>query len=245
MNLKRPFIFIFGLLAVAFVGVVGLIVPQAVRAYEPMPPQLLQNRCDSQWASSINTAVSQTYNISPDSLLESLHNGATLAELADSPLELMRLKADLLKVAQARLDTAVSNDLLTQEQADKIAPLLPLAVDQLVENGGGPYWGQGYLGGRLWGYWHDTAADTVGVSVESLANELFAGVSLGEVADSQGVEVDVLVSNLLATPLTKLDQAVANGLITADQAERVSQRLETAVSQLIYVAGPCSVTIEQ
>jgi len=241
MNTNRTkFLGIASILA-ALLAVFGMV--QGAKAAGPALPTLPVQagaRCEVEWTTPLDTAVATAYEISIEELTAGLQNGATLAELADNPVELLRLKAALLQIAQEKVDTAVTNETITPEQADKLMQLAPLAVDRLVENGGGPYWGQGLAGGRFWGHWRETAASSLDLSVADLAGELANGSSLGEVAEAEGTDVSALVDALLVKATTALDQAVSNGLVTPEQAARLSQRLETAVTKLIYIPGPCA-----
>ncbi|MCB8924626.1 MAG: hypothetical protein H6652_03255 [Ardenticatenaceae bacterium] len=241
MNTNRTKVYGIAAILGALLAILGL--AQKANAAGPALPTLPVQagaRCEIEWTTPLDTAVATAYEMSIAELTAGLQNGATLAELADNPVELLRLKAALLQIAQEKVDTAVSNETITPEQADKLMQLAPLAIDRLVENGGGPYWGQGLAGGRFWGHWRDTAASSLDLSVADLAGELANGSSLGEVAEAEGADVSVLVDALLVKATTALDQAVSNGLVTPEQAARLTQRLETAVTKLIYIPGPCA-----
>ena len=238
MNTNRIKILGIASILAALLAVFGVV--QGAKAAGPTSPAQAGARCEVEWTAPLDTAVTTAYDMSIEELTAGLQNGATLAELADNPVELLRLKAALLQIAQEKVDTAVTNETITPEQADKLMQLAPLAVDRLVENGGGPYWGQGLAGGRFWGHWRDTAASSLDLSVADLAGELADGSSLGEVAEAEGADVSVLVDALLVKATNILDQAVSNGLVTPEQAARLSQRLETAVTKLIYIPGPCA-----
>ena len=239
MNTNRIKILGIASILAALLAVFGVV--QGAQAAGPTLPAQAGARCEVEWTAPLDTAVATAYDMSIEELTAGLQNGATLAELADNPVELLRLKAALLQIAQEKVDTAVSNETITPEQADKLMQLAPLAIDRLVENGGGPYWGQGLAGGRFWGHWRDTAASSLDLSVADLAAELANGSSLGEVAEAEGADVSVLVDALLVKATNILDQAVSNGLVTPEQAARLTQRLETAVTKLIYIPGPCAV----
>lgn len=238
MNTNRIKILSFASVLGVLLAIFGMV--QGANAAAPTLPLPAGARCEIAWTDPLDTAVATAFTMTPEEITAGLENGATLAELAENPAELMRLKAALLQTAQEKADTAVANETITPEQAEKLMQLAPLAVERLVENGGGPYFGQGVAGGRFWGHWRDTAASALNLSVADLAGELAAGTSLGDVAEAQGTDVAALVDALLVKATTALDQAVSNGLVTADQAVRLTQMLETAVSKLIYIPGPCA-----
>lgn len=86
-------------------------------------------------------------------------------------------------------------------------------------------------GGRL----IDIVADLTGLSVEDIQAERVAGSSISDIAEANGVSTDTVVSEALAARKAILDEKVADGTITQEQAdaaydlmtERVTERVST------------------
>lgn len=220
-------------------------------AAPPRPQQLpdkiaafLANRCEKDWNADINAAAADVYGLSTADVVDGLHHGAVLKELAGNPAEVVKLQGQLVQIQSAKVDQAVAKGLITEEQASKLKTALPFLTNQLVEYGGGPYWGNGIAGGKRWGVWRDDVAAVLNMDIEALAAALYGGQSLGEVTEAQGVSVDEVVAILLTTAQEKLAIAVDNGYIDQEQADNVMAALEKNVTKLIYSNGPCSIDLE-
>lgn len=205
---------------------------------------LLANRCEKDWNADINAAAADVYGLSTADVVDGLHHGAVLKELAGNPAEVVKLQGQLVQIQSAKIDQAVAKGLITDDQAAKLKTALPFLANQLVEYGGGPYWGNGMAGGKRWGVWRDEVAAALNMDAETLAAALYSGQSLGEVTEAQGVSVDEVVAILLTTAEEKLASAVDNGYIDQAQADKVMSTLEKNVTKLIYSTGPCSIDLE-
>jgi hypothetical protein len=211
------------------------------QADSPWPFSLPErNPCQSAWDDSVDLIAAAAYNMTAAEVVTGLQHGATLAELAPSQRELVALQGQLALQRNERIDQAVADGIITGEQGNVLKLLVPQSVNFLVTNGGGPYWGQGFSGGRIWGKWRESAAAYLNLSLEKLADALLAGNSLGELAEMQGADIGGLVVALLVGIQEKLDKAVESGLLAPQPADRISEGLRMGVSRLIYTTGPCS-----
>ena len=77
------------------------------------------------------------------------------------------------------------------------------------------------------------AAETLGMTPPELVGELRECKSLVQVAAEQGVEREVLKSGILNEAAERLEQAVANGRITQEQADRVLQGLTDRIDDIV------------
>lgn len=147
--------------------------------------------------------------------------------------------------ALERLDAAVKDGQLTQEQAN--------ALRQRVESGdflgpglflgppgfGGSFGHHGFgppgvgpLGGKL-----DAAAQYLGLTVSELATKLQSGQSLADVAKAEGKSVEGLKTAMLSDAKAKLDQAVKDGKLTDAQRDQIVAGLESRIDDLINRKG--------
>ncbi|PRY48923.1 hypothetical protein LY71_1075 [Geodermatophilus tzadiensis] len=121
------------------------------------------------------------------------------------------------------LSGLVDDGSISQEQADEVATTLS-------EAGFGGHGGYGWHGG----FGLEVAAETLGLSEEDLRTALQAdGASLASVAEDQGVAVEDLVAALTAAAQEHLDEAVAEGRLTQEQADERSAELETWITERV------------
>lgn len=111
------------------------------------------------------------------------------------------------------LDGLVSDGTLTREQADKVVA----ALDAAAPERGGPGHGHGAPGmkGDLFG----AAATALGMEESDLMAALRDGQTIAEVAAEKGVATQTVVDAIVAEISANLDQAVADGRITQDEAD--------------------------
>ena len=118
----------------------------------------------------------------------------------------------------------VGDGSITQEQADEVATTL---AERFPGRGPG-----GHGGGRVS---LDVAAETLGVTEDELRTALQGGQSLADVAAAEGVEKQVLVDALVAAANAHLDEEVAEGDLTQEQADarkaEVAERVAAAVER--------------
>jgi polyhydroxyalkanoate synthesis regulator phasin len=90
--------------------------------------------------------------------------------------------------------------------------------------------GFGPFGGDRWTMF-DAAAEALGLTPEGLFAELHAGKSMAEVAEAQGVDTETLGDALQAARVEAIQQAVEDGNLTQEQADRLLDRLENMPTQ--------------
>jgi predicted nuclease with RNAse H fold len=78
-----------------------------------------------------------------------------------------------------------------------------------------------------------TSAEVIGITARELATELRAGRSIAEVAQAEGVEVAEVTDALVAKGTARIDQAVADGKITAERAAKAKARLPEAAERIV------------
>jgi hypothetical protein len=128
------------------------------------------------------------------------------------------------------LSGLVSGNTLTQDQADAVAQTL---ADAMPPGGpGGPATHGPGLGDIT------AAAQSLDMTESDLMTALSGGQTLAEVADDQGVSVDRLVADLEAAATAHLEQGVADGALTQDQADEMASSLTHHVTDLVNGVRP-------
>ncbi|HWG92642.1 MAG TPA: hypothetical protein VNU66_00250 [Mycobacteriales bacterium] len=137
------------------------------------------------------------------------------------------------RIAEA-LSGLVSDGSLTQEQADEVATVL---AERMPHPGAGHGHGHGRGHGGP-GRHLDAAAEALGISRDELRTALRDGQSLAEVAEANGVERQALVDALVAAASEHLDEQVAEGDLTQEQADERKAELAERVEEMVDRAGP-------
>ncbi|MBV9579299.1 MAG: hypothetical protein JO057_11990 [Chloroflexi bacterium] len=102
--------------------------------------------------------------------------------------------------------------------------------------------GQGPRGGFGFGFAAlrqglDVAAQTMHISTQQLQSEL-PGKSLAQVAGSHNSSGDAVAAALKSAANTRIDQAVTNGRLSADQANTMKTNIDNRIDQLVNQTLP-------
>ena len=77
------------------------------------------------------------------------------------------------------------------------------------------------------------AADTIGVPPAELLSDLKAGQSVADVANAKGVPVETVVNAIVQDASQRVDQAVTNGKLTQEQADKIKAALPARVDKAV------------
>jgi uncharacterized protein YaiL (DUF2058 family) len=162
-----------------------------------------------------------------------------------------QLDAALKDAAKARVDAAVTAGKLTKEQGDA-------AKQRIDANGvaglggpgllggpkGGPHGpgpggpGRGFGFGPFGGFGLEDAAKYLGLSEDALRTQLQDGKSLADVAKAQSKDVAGLKAALKAAVTKKLDQAVTDKKLTAEQRTKILAEIDQRLDDVIAGKRP-------
>ena len=185
-------------------------------------------------------AAAEVLDMEPADILDQLREGATLAEIAAANgSSTDAIVAAAVANLSERLDEAVADERLTREEADeKIAE----AEERLTERAEsdepflprGPRH-HGHHGRHGPGISPEVLEDTLGLTPEELRDALRDGQTLAEIAAAQGVSTDDLVAAMTAHAAERLDDAVADGKLTREEADErlaeIEERTRTAIEE--------------
>ena len=130
----------------------------------------------------------------------------------------------------AALQELVDNGTITQEQMDSI-------VEQFQARAQA---GEGRFEGRR-GFRAATSevvTELLGIEQDALRDALRGGQTLAEVAEANGVSTDNLVDELVAEANSRLDEKVADGSITAEEADEKRDGLEERITARVNGERP-------
>lgn len=88
--------------------------------------------------------------------------------------------------------------------------------------------GFGFFGGNL-----ETVATALGVTEDEVRTALEDGTTIAELATSKGVDVQTVIDALVAEATTRIDQAVTDGKLTADEATELKAGLTERITQFV------------
>lgn len=171
--------------------------------------QLLRNTLDS---TSLN----------PAQLLQTLRDGATLAEAIEANGgSVETVIADGVAAITETVNEAVANERITQEQADNVLQDLEQRLTEAI-NGEANFarlLGQGIAGNlrnmdRTLRAVIGSVAEVSGLDALDVVAEVQGGSTLAEILTSNGVDLDSFVADATAPYAEQLAQAVENGRIS-------------------------------
>jgi polyhydroxyalkanoate synthesis regulator phasin len=151
------------------------------------------------------------------------------AQLGIEPSE---LSAALRQALENRIDQAVEDGRLTEEQGQELKERLESGDTPLLFGGFG-FPGHGHFG--HFGPFADlgTAASYLGSTEAELRSELADGKTLAEIAKAEGKSVDGLVQALVEEATARIDQAVADGKLTQARANELKEDLEERITDFV------------
>jgi hypothetical protein len=175
-----------------------------------------------------SAAVAATRALSPRQERQAVINDAA-RQLGVEPQEL----TDALKEAlKNRVDAAVTDGRLTQEQGARMKQRIEAGNVPLFGLGPGP----GFRHHRGLGPFHakfEAAASYLGMTQAQLRDVLRDGKTLAQVARDQGKSVDGLVDALVAEAEKKLDLAVDEGHLTEAEKRETLSGLRERITDLV------------
>ncbi len=129
------------------------------------------------------------------------------------------------------LQELVDNGTITQDQLDSI-------VEQFEARRAE---GEGRFGGHH-GHGPGEASEVVtsllGIEEDALREALRSGQTLAEVAEANGVSSDALIDELVAERNARLDDKVADGSLTAEEADEIRANIEERVTARVNGERP-------
>ncbi|WP_243013835.1 hypothetical protein [Brevibacillus borstelensis] len=179
-----------------------------------------------------NEDLLKLLNLSADELKEALKADKSLADVAKeqgvSVEDVVKLIAEQ---EEAQLTEAVKAGKLTQEQADKMKENAAERIQKMVEStrqdrGFGPH------GGFVF-FKSEELLKLLDLTAEELDTKLKAGKSLADVAKTQGVSVEDVVSLIAKHQEEQLAEAVKAGKLTQEQADKMSENASERIQKMV------------
>ena len=137
---------------------------------------------------------------------------------------------------KAFLDGLVAKGTITQAQADAIATEWKAAMPRRDEGGrrGRPGFG---FGMDILRQGEDTVAKTLGISTDDLRTALRNGQSIADIAKAHNVDPAAVTKALTDLANGQIDKAVTDGKLTAEQAQKMRDRLGEMIAGMVNNSG--------
>ena len=183
-------------------------------------------------------------------IVEALADGQTLADYAaEHGVTEDALLDALMEEIDAELDTAVEDGDLTEGEAEQFASEAREHLERLV-NGDWPFGGFGIgtlrdfpFADGLFGFgghefWRDldpvaVVAELTDTDPQDVSNAIDDGQTFGEYAAEHGVSEDELVAEFIGPVRDRIDEAVASGDVSENDAAQILASIEEHVRGLI------------
>ncbi len=167
---------------------------------------------------ALTEAAAQALNMTPDELKQALRQGQTPGELLQEHNVSRDQLADAMQQAWNAEGEQIINQFIEQGLPPRRAPLAEF--------------GKLFRGDRQW---MKTLADELDMTVGDVGKALRSGQSLEDIAQAHGKTVQDVLDAILAVQKAHLDQAVADGKLTQEQADaiynRISEKAQTWISK--------------
>lgn len=184
--------------------------------------------------------VAEQLGMTADELMEALHSGQSVADLAaERGVELSVIEDALVAQFREAIDAKVADGYLTQEEADsmvagmteKVSGMLNKSFSDFGGHGRGFKGGaHGFDGAHGMGALINTVAEELGLNQEELFAGLKADKSIADLAAEQGVELAAVEAAIVGELETHLAEAVDAGKLSQMEADSMLALLTSEIS---------------
>jgi hypothetical protein len=183
---------------------------------------------------SLVEATAEVTGLNEDEVVAALEEGQAFVEIADAQgVDPQEIVDTAIAEAESRLQEAVDNGRLTEDQMEQMLERLAEEIPERLEQ---PWQPGGPMGGPFGrfgeGFWrmYDEVAETLGLAPDELFAELHDGKTLEEVSEAHGVEMEAVRYALEAARgelmEEAIEQAVENGRMTQERADWLLEGIE-------------------
>jgi hypothetical protein len=168
-------------------------------------------------------AAAKAIGISTDTLMTDLQGGKTIAQVAASKgVAVSAVISAMVAAAKSDFNSNVTQHITDEVNGTFERPHGPAGP-------GGPERGFGFRGG----FGLDAAAKAIGVSTDTLEQDLKNGQTIAAVAKSKGVAVKTVVDAMVASAKSEFDSQVKAGHLSADQAAKIEANLTSMITNVV------------
>jgi ribosomal protein S20 len=190
--------------------------------------------------------AAQEIGIEPQELAQQLREGMTPAEVIEANGgDVAAVTEAVIAAAQARIDEAVANGNLSEENAVRLMEQINSHIDDLMNREFGLA-GRSILRDRLRGRFsmelRDAIIQATGLDAAAIREGLAEGMTPAEIIEVNGGDVDAVVEAVVAAVTERVETAVSEGNLSEAAATRLLAELEERVTEWlnsVHSLGPC------
>lgn len=179
--------------------------------------------------------VASEIGISVRDLIQQVRGGSTVADvIAANGGDVAAVTAAAVAEATEQINQAVADGRITQERADVMLQNVEEWVTAAI-NGDLP------RGGRFGDRERvilDAITEATGLAPQQIAQQVRDGATLAEVISANGGDVDAIIDLAVQTATDRINQAVANGRISQDEANELLTNLDSTITELFNTQNP-------
>ena len=177
--------------------------------------------------------IADVTNTLPEDVLQARQDGQSFSDYVTAnggdPAAVVTEVLDDMKL---RLDRAVENERLTQEEADELLATAETELNEamtstdpieLPARGGR---GDHFQAVQI-------ISDAIGLDPMDIAQEIRDGKTLAEIITENGGDVDTVKAELIANATERINQAVEDGKLTQEEADEMLANLDTTIDDLL------------
>jgi hypothetical protein len=215
----------------------GTVVPQVASTpssdFVPPPPPG-QDQDNGRFQGDFMDTVLEVLGVSRGDVISHVRTGGTLAELAEQNGSSGEELVDaLVAVANEKIDAALDAGKIDEARAEELRAKAEERITTAVystHGGGNPGLGNKPFRGLIL----DTTMDFLDLNQGQVVSHVRTGGTLAELAEENGSSGPELEEALVSAVDARLQEAVANGDITTEQAEKLLERATERIGELVY-----------
>jgi hypothetical protein len=178
--------------------------------------------------------VAEETGLRPVQILQQLRDGSTLTEIITANGgNVDETITAAVAAATERINEAVANGNMTQEQADTFINALQDVYTAAIDGELGRPRLEMMVGFGV----VSLASEETGLTQREIVQELMDGKSLADVLAEHNVDVNAFIDTAVTQTEERLNQAVANGRITQDEADARLEQLRQTLTERITEVG--------
>ena len=178
--------------------------------------------------------VIESLGLEKADIAEGIRNGSTLGEIAESNgITTEDLISTITSIMTEKLNEAVAEGKITADEALTKASNIQERAEQMVNKplDQKPSKNHDYKGkGR---HLIGVVIESLGLEKADIATGIRNGSTLGEIAESNGITTEDLISTITSIMTEKLNEAVAEGKITADEVLTKASNIQERAEQMV------------
>ncbi len=195
-----------------------------------------------QYERALIAALAEAAGVTPLDVLAEMREGKSLAEVAAAHnVDAAAVVASAAAALTAQINQDVTDGWMTQEQADEALATLAEDLNAMMDHPAGGRPAQAArqaLRGLGEAALLRALTDATGLQPRDLVEQAREGATLAEIAQANGADPQAVVDAALANVTGRVNEMVANGRLTQEQADRLLAEAETFFGEAINRALP-------